>query len=55
MPISPTHFVIKMAAAERELERAHNANDIAGMQAALATKTALNRAYYGSPVAAPQR
>ena len=54
MQKSPTQFVIKMAAAERGCERAHNANDIAGMQTALATKAALNRAYYGSPVA-PQR
>jgi hypothetical protein len=46
--MSPTYFVVHMAAAERQCELARKANDVPGMQAALAVMTGLYRAYYGS-------
>jgi hypothetical protein len=47
--MSPTQFAVKMAAADRVLERARSTKDIAGMQAALSAMTLLLKAYYGSP------
>jgi hypothetical protein len=45
--MSPTQFTVRMAATDRELNRARAAKDIASMQAALSTMTGLLRAYYG--------
>jgi hypothetical protein len=47
--MSPTQFVVQMAAAEKRCKRARIAGDLREMQAALAQMTALRRAYYGSP------
>jgi hypothetical protein len=49
--MSPTYFVVHMAAAEKRLEAARLAHDIQGMQSALAEKTRLRQAYYGVPQA----
>jgi hypothetical protein len=47
--MSPTYFVVHMAAAEKRLESARKAHNIPAMQSALAEMTGLNRAYYGAP------
>jgi hypothetical protein len=46
--MSPTYFVVQMAAAEQRLEQARKANNIPGIQAALAEMTSPLRARYGS-------
>jgi hypothetical protein len=50
--MSPTYFVVRMAAAEKRLECARKAHNIPAMQSTLAEMTQLIRAYYGTPQAA---
>jgi class 3 adenylate cyclase len=47
--MSPTHFAVRMAAADQRLELARKAQNIPAMQSALAEKTWLIRAHYGAP------
>jgi hypothetical protein len=50
--MSPTHFVVRTAAAEKRLECARKDHNIPAMQSTLADTTQLIRAYYGAPQAA---
>jgi hypothetical protein len=45
--MSPIQFEVKKAHIEREASQARTANDLAGLQAAMAEMTALLRSYYG--------
>jgi hypothetical protein len=49
--MSPTYFVVRMAAADKRLEIARKAGDLPAMQSALADQTSLLRAMYGVPTA----
>jgi hypothetical protein len=50
--MSPTRFAVENARLDREAEPARRAGDIPGLQAVMAGKTQLLRAYYGHPLAA---
>jgi hypothetical protein len=47
--MSPTEFGTRMSAADERFARARERDDISGMRAALAEKTALLKSYYGVP------
>jgi len=45
--MSPTKLAVAEAEIDLRAERARRSGDIAGMQQAMAERTALHRAYYG--------
>lgn len=47
--MSPTEFVVRMAAADERFEHARKCDDIPEMRAALAEKTQLLKNYYAVP------
>jgi hypothetical protein len=49
--MSPTYFVVHMAAADKRLEIARKAGDLRAVQSALTDQAALLRALYGVPPA----